>query len=222
LDPSDPAHAGQAAYTPTTLRAYDTVVVRLSNSFVWHCPARRILGHYNRQVAASHLDVGPGTGYYLERCRFPTDTPRLALLDPNRSVLEYAGHRLRRYRPSLHAGDALKPVDLDPASFGSVGLSYVLHCLPGDIHAKAAVFDHVSPLVSPGGVVFGSTILYGGVRHGRLARTLLGIYNRKGIFSNTGDDLDGLDRELANRFDRYELTVVGGVALFSARIDPGV
>jgi hypothetical protein len=45
------------------------------------------------------------------------------------------------------------------------------------------------------------------------------LYNRKGIFANTGDDLAGLRRELADRFPRYELDVVGSVALFAGWVD---
>jgi SAM-dependent methyltransferase len=217
LDASDPAHAGQAVYTPRLLRAYDTVVVRLSNSLVWRCPARTILAQYDRHLSASHLDVGPGTGYYLDHT--PRAVEQLTLLDANPEVLRYAGARLRRYRPTLHAADALKPIgDLAPASFRSVGLSYVLHCLPGEIGAKAVVFDHLIPLVAPGGVLFGSTILGRGVRHNRLGRALLGAYNRKGIFGNLQDDRAGLEAALERRFDRYELRVVGAVALFAATV----
>lgn len=220
LDRSDPAYAGQAVYTPGALRGYDLVVVKLSNSLAWRCPARRILDHYDRHVAASHLDVGPGTGYYLDRCRFPGGAARITLLDPNPEVLRYAADRIRRYRPALHAADALKPIGLEPASFGSVGLGYVLHCLPGSIGAKAVVFDNLLPLVEPGGVIFGSTILHQGVRHTGLSRALMRAYNRKGIFSNVSDDLAGLERALAQRFDRFEVEVVGAVALFAGWV-PG-
>lgn len=216
LDPSDPAYAGQAVYTSGVLRGYDLGVVKLSNSLVWRCPARRILGHYDRHVAASHLDVGPGTGFYLARCRFPAATPRITLLDPNPEVLSYAARRLRRYGPTLHTADALRPIVLEPASFRSAGLSYVLHCLPGDIATKAVVFDNLIPLMEPGGVIFGSTILAAGVTHTAVGRRLLRLYNHKGIFANLDDDLEGLQRELARRFTRFELDVVGAVALFAA------
>jgi SAM-dependent methyltransferase len=215
LDPSDPAYRGQAVYTAGTLRGYDTVVVRLSNSFVWRCPAARIRAHYDRHLTTAHLDVGPGTGFYLDRCRFPGPAPRLTLLDANPDVLRFAAARLRRYQPALHAADALKPIDLPPAEFRSVGLGHLLHCLPGDIAAKAVVFDNLIPLVEPGGVIFGSTILHHGVQHTRLGRVLLRAYNRKGIFTNLDDDLDGLERALAHRFDRFHLEIVGAVALFA-------
>ena len=204
LDPSDPAYRGQAVYTARTLRAYDAVVVKLSNSLVWRCPARDILAQYDRHVSAAHLDVGPGTGYYLDRCRFPAAAPAITLLDANLDVLRYA--------------DVLKPIDLEPASFGSVALSYVLHCLPGTLDAKAAAFDNVIRLLAPGGVVFGTTILGKGVEHTRLARALMRAYNRNGIFSNLYDDRSALEHCLADRFDRYELEVSGSVALFAGWI----
>ncbi len=219
LERSDPAYAGQAVYTPWMLRAYDSAVIKFSNSFVWRCPARRVLNHYDRHVRASHLDVGPGSGYYLDRCRFPSAAPRITLLDPNPEVLRFAGHRISRYQTELHAADALKPIDLEPASFGSVGLSYVLHCMPGSISSKAIVFDNLIPLVAPGGVIFGTTILSQGVRHTRLGRKLMRIYNHKGIFSNFEDDLEGVELVLASRFERFELDVVGSVALFAGWAD---
>ena len=216
LGNADPAHAGQAVYTKRTLRAYDTIVVRLSNSLVWQCPARRIKTHYERHLATPHLDVGPGTGYYLDHSRFPARDPSITLLDPNADVLQFAGRRLRRFRPDIVAANALEPIALEPQSFRSVGLGYVLHCMPGDLAAKAVVFDNLTPLVTPGGVIFGTTILNDGVQHTRLSRKLMGVYNKKGIFSNVDDDLDGLRRELDRRFERFELDVVGAVALFAA------
>jgi hypothetical protein len=38
------------------------------------------------------------------------------------------------------------------------------------------------------------------------------------VFSNTQDDLAGLERELSTRFDDYRVDVVGAVALFSALV----
>lgn len=216
IDRADPAHAGQAVYTKGTLRAYDTLVVRLSNTFVWRCPRRTIRDHYQRHVGATHLDVGPGTGYYLDHVRFPSDAPRITLLDPNPEVLRFAARRLRRYAPTVHAANALAPIDLEPGSFDSAALGYVLHCLPGDLEAKAVVFDNVAALVRPGGVIFGATILHDGASHTRLSRKLMGVYNHKRIFSNVDDSLEELHRQLARRFDRYDGEVVGAVALFAA------
>lgn len=58
-------------------------------------------------------------------------------------------------------------------------------------------------------------ILARGVRHTGVGRMLLRVSNRTGIFANLGDDLDGLERALARRLDRFELETVGAVALFA-------
>ena len=79
----DQAEAGQAIYTPRTLRLYDPLVLGISTHWIWKCPTAELLAFYNDHITANHLDVGVGTGYYLDRCRFPTDSPRVALLDMN-------------------------------------------------------------------------------------------------------------------------------------------
>ena len=76
--------AGQAVYSRRALHLYDPIVLGLSNRLIWKCPTPRLLTHYERHVTANHLDVGVGTGYFLDRCRFPSTTPRIALLDLNR------------------------------------------------------------------------------------------------------------------------------------------
>jgi hypothetical protein len=55
------------------------------------------------------------------------------------------------------------------------------------------------------------------VKHGRLARKLLGIYNREGVFTNLEDDLAGLERVLANEFSEHHVETRGSFALFAAR-----
>jgi hypothetical protein len=46
----------------------------------------------------------------------------------------------------------------------------------------------------------------------------MALYNRRGIFSNERDDLDGLTRALDRRFRDVSVTVVGCIALFSGRV----
>ncbi|TWF95694.1 class I SAM-dependent methyltransferase [Saccharopolyspora dendranthemae] len=216
LDEEDPAFAGQALYSTKVLRVYDAVVVHASNALVWRCPARAIRALYAHHVSDAHLDVGPGTGYYVDRSGLPGEHPRLALLDANLDVLRFAAHRLRRFRPQLHAADVLKPLPLAPGTYGSIGLSYVLHCLPGDIDSKAVVFDNLKALLRPGGVLFGSTLVNAGCRHNRAARAMMRAYNGKGVFSNLDDDFEGLERALAQRFSRFEVHRRGSAALFAA------
>jgi hypothetical protein len=211
-------HAGQAVYTPKMLAIYDALVLGLSNRWIWKCPTPRLLAHYDRRVSGNHLDVGVGTGYFLDRCRFPTPAPRIALMDLNRDALQFAARRIARYRPETYVRNVLDTIDSDGAKFDSLGVNYLLHCLPGDMATRARAFDFLSPLLNPGAVVFGSTLLQDGVARSFVAQRLMAFYNSKGIFSNTRDDLKTLTRELEKRFDAVSVETVGCAALFSARV----
>lgn len=209
--------AGQAIYTHRNLNIYDLVVHGLSNPWIWHCPTQRLVDHYNRHVTSSHLDVGVGTGYLLDKCRFPSPAPRVALMDLNRNTLDYASQRIARYRPETYLRNVLEPIPIEAERFDSIGLSYLLHCIPGTITSKAVAFDHLAPLLNPGGVIFGATLLQQGVERNTLARYLMSFYNRKGIFSNKQDSLAGLNQALEQRFNDVKVEVIGCAALFVAR-----
>jgi hypothetical protein len=210
--------AGQRIYTPLVLRAYDLVVLGFSNRFAWRCRSATMLEQYERHVGGRHLDLGVGTGWYLDRCRWPVDEPEITLLDLNENSLALAARRLGRYRPRTVRANALEPLPLGDARYESAAANYLLHCLPGPLDSKAATLAaHLRPHLEPGGIVFGSTILGRGAPHTRLGRRLLRLYNRKGIFSNLEDDADGLEQGLASALTDVEIQVVGAVALFSAR-----
>jgi Methyltransferase domain len=208
---------GQAVYTKAVLAIYDFWVHGISNHLIWRCPTRHLNALYDRHVTLNHLDAGVGTGYFLDRCSFPSSRPRLILVDANRNSLEVATRRLRRYRPKLYRRNVLKPLNIDGPPFDSIGLMYLLHCLPGDLVAKAVVFDNLNAFLSDAGVIFGATVLGSGVDPSRIARKLMRVYNAKGIFSNIDDHLGALRDLLEQRYAEVQVDAVGCVALFSAR-----
>lgn len=210
--------AGQAVYTKGVLGAYDFVVLGVSNRFLWKCSTQDLVAHYNKHVSANHLDVGVGTGYFLDHCRFPSTSPRVALMDLNQNSLDFAARRIARYKPETYRRSVLDPIQIDAPKFDSLGINYLLHCIPGTIESKSVAFDHLRALMNPGAIIFGSTLLQGGVPRNWLATQAMGIYNRKGIFSNEADHLDGLTKELEKRFIDVSVKVVGCVALFSGRV----
>ena len=211
--------SGQRVYTPLTLRAYDLFVLGFSNRFVWRCRSSVMLERYDRYVGQRHLDVGVGTGWFLDRCRWPVDSPQITLLDLNENSLSAASRRIRRYTPATVQANVLEPVELGDARFDSIGANYLFHCLPGGLEWKSATAtSNLRPYLAPGGVLFGSTILGRGVAHNRLGRRLMRLYNRKGIFSNVEDDAQGLEQGLASQLTDVEVDVVGTVALFAGRV----
>jgi hypothetical protein len=209
---------GQQIYTPFVLRAYDLVVLGFSNRVVWRCPSPVMLDCYNRNVGRRHLDIGVGTGWYLDRTTWPVEQPEITLLDLNENSLSVAGRRLARYAPAKVRASVLEPLPLEDARFDSAAANYLLHCLPGPIEAKAAALAaNVQLHLEPGGALFGSTILGRGVAHNALGHRLMRVYNAKGIFSNADDDAAGLKRGLASCLDDVQIELVGVVALFTAK-----
>jgi hypothetical protein len=99
----------------------------------------------------------------------------------------------------------------------SVGLTFVLHCLPGTMTEKLVAVDHLKPLMGEGATLFGATILGRGVEPNAAARALIDLYNAKGVFNNRADDVESLARGLETRFGRVEIEQHGLVALFNAR-----
>jgi len=207
--PDEQVVAGQAVYSKRVLRVYDFVVLGVSNRFIWKCPTQRLEQHYNQHITANHLDVGVGTGYFLDRCRFPSQSPRIALMDLNENALEFASQRIARYKPETYRRNVLEPISVDAARSDSVGINYLLHCVPGPIESKAVAFDHLKGLMNPNAVLFGSTLLQGGVGRNWLSKRPINTYNTRGIFSNRHDDLDGLKRALNQRLREVAVEVVG-------------
>lgn len=138
-------------------------------------------------------------------------------MDMNQAALAYAARRVLRYHPECHVRSVLAPISLDAPGFDSIGVNYLLHCLPGAMSEKAVVFDHLRPLMRPGAVLFGATLVQGDAPRNLPARRLMAFYNRKGIFSNRADTLDALTLELSRRFADVQVEPVGCAALFAAR-----
>ncbi|PHS11971.1 MAG: methyltransferase type 12 [Blastopirellula sp.] len=211
--------AGQAVYSTRTLKFYDLFVLGISNRWIWKCPTHYLREHFARHATSNHLDVGVGTGYFLDKVKFKESNPRIGLLDLNRNCLDVAAKRIERYQPTIFQADLFQPLEIDCEPFQSISINYVLHCLPGNFESKSIVFKHLKPWIATGGVIFGSTILHPEVPRGVMARQLMKVYNQKGIFSNTEDSLTRLHQALDDHFSDVKIETKGCVALFSAKVN---
>jgi SAM-dependent methyltransferase len=210
--------AGQEVYSPMLLRFYDVLVHGLSNPLLWRCPTRELRRLYDRNVSRRHLDVGVGTGYFLDKARWPFPDPAITLVDLNPNSLAAAARRIRRFGPRTVRANILEPLPA-LARFTSAGLCYLLHCVPGTIPQKAVAFDHVRALLVPGARVFGATIVQGSAPRSRVAQAVMDLYNRKGIFANAKDTPEDLETALRARFSGVRVELKGVVALFEATAD---
>lgn len=210
------ARDGIKAYTKLGLRLYDPLIVGLLARHVWQCPAETFIATYRTHLRANHADVGVGTGYCLDQCGFDVPDPRLALIDLQPNCLGFTARRLSRYRPETYLRDARQPL-LGIPPFDSVALGGLLHCLPGDMHEKATVFDALRPICNPGATIFGFTLVNDAVAATHRRRLAWRALNDLRVVNCRGDTADGLRHELAARFRDCTVEKTGCFAFFSAR-----
>ena len=219
---------GHGIYGRLLLRGYDAYVLGFNNRFVWRCPTPRLLAMFAAGVSDNHLDIGVGTGYYLDNVRFPSSSPeapsspRIGLFDRNANSLAHAARRLRRYRPEVYRGDILRPIADQPAAvparpFDSISMCYLLHCLPGPMASRAAALDNAHSMLNPGGLIFGATVLGRGVSNPPLTRLSLAFWTHIGVLSNAEDRVEDLRDLLTARFEEVEIELRASVAIFRAR-----
>ena len=214
MERDDPAYRGQSGYTRLLLNLYDPLVLGPIARFVWRCPTTGLVERYRRHVRDRHLDIGPGTGYFLERSGLPEGS-RVTILDPNTNVLGHVSRRLHTLDVTAVEADVLKPLPVD-GPFDSAALHLVIHCLPGPLARKSAAVANVSAVLAPTGVLFGASVLGTSARHTWAARRMLGAFNLEGGFDNLDDTEDGLREILGASFEHVELETIGSIAVFAA------
>ena len=214
MDRDDPSYAGQRGYSRLLLNAYDPLVLGPIARFVWRCPTSHLVERYRRHIRANHLDVGPGTGYFLEHSGLPEGSA-VTILDPNRNVLRHVSRRLPQFDVTAAEADVLKPLPV-AGPFESAALHLVIHCLPGPLSRKAAAVANVAAVLAPTGVLFGASVLGTSGRHTWAARRMLGAFNRQGGFDNLADSEEGLHEVLSASFEHVELETIGSIAIFAA------
>ncbi|MBI2762480.1 MAG: class I SAM-dependent methyltransferase [Chloroflexi bacterium] len=215
MDRDDPAYAGQRDYTRALLNLYDPLVLGPIARFVWQCPTGGLLERYRRHIRPNHLDVGPGTGYFLEHSGLRAGSA-VTILDPNRNVLRHVARRLRQFDVTAVEADVLKPLPV-AGSYDSAALHLVIHCLPGPMSRKAAAVSNAAATLAPSGVLFGASVLGISGRHNWIARRFLAAFNRQGGFDNLADTEAGLREILEASFDHVELETIGSAVLFAAK-----
>lgn len=214
MERDDPAYRGQADYTPFLLKLYDPIVLGVVAGLVWRVPPEPLLENYRQHIRNGHLDIGPGTGYCIERSGLP-DGSRVTLLDPNTNVLRHAAGKLGRFDVTAVEADVLKPLPVD-GPFESAGMNMVIHCLPGPMSRKALAIRNIADVLSPTGIFFGGTILGRSGDHSWLGHRVLTAFNKHGGFDNLDDSEAGLRQMLEASFERVDIQIVNSAAIFQA------
>ena len=217
---------GTWIYSTPILRIYDWLVPKVLNRFIWKCDTQLLVEQYTTQVGKRHIDLGPGTGYFLRR--FADQKPHrfesLLLVDESQASLDHATKVLgdlgpRRMKLDLTNRESVMQLSSERAN--SVSASYLIHCLPRGLRDSEAMLEVISHVIGSNGVLFGSVILPDLARCRIRSRICCWMLNLPGVFGNKSDSLAELKSQLARHFSNCEVRVVQCVALFSVnnRID---
>lgn len=206
----------QQYFNKLSLFFYDALLYGVISKYAWGCSIGRLDAHYRKHISANHLEVGVGTGFLLKRAPL-ADTARLGLMDLSANCLAKTLPKVARYRPETYVQNILEPVAHVVAPFDSIGINYVLHCVPGSLDRKSIALTHLAALLTPNGRLFGTTVLSEGVHKNPLARPFMWLMNALGVFNNRRDNAQALENYLRAHFEVLEWSVVGVTAIFAVK-----
>ncbi|OGB23808.1 MAG: hypothetical protein A3I66_20655 [Burkholderiales bacterium RIFCSPLOWO2_02_FULL_57_36] len=207
---------GVRIYSALLLSFYDFLIMRVLSPYVWRCDISNYSELYRTLMSRNHADIGVGTGYFLDRCEYQPGEVRIGLFDLQQNCLDYTAKRIARFQPETYRRNALEPIQIHGKRFDSIALGGILHCIPGDMTEKGAVFDAIQPLMNTHTQVFGYTILNQDVKKTVLSRAVYFILQKLKVINGLHDSASQLTVELKKRFQTIEIKVIGCVAIFVA------
>jgi len=207
---------GQMFFSTMSHRMYDTGLYKFVTGSFWRCPTAVLLDNYADNISSNHLEVGVGSGYFLRRTLCADFLDRLMLSDLNRRCLAKSAAKLAAFAPATLKHNVQAPLPMSARGFKSVGMNYVLHCIPGRFSRNQAIFRNVHAALEEGGVFFGATLIPGKARDGFASWLFMRVLNGLGIFNNSNHRLDELKGALEVYFSKVEISLVGNAAVFVA------
>lgn len=206
----------QLIFSTMSHRFYDFIVYRFISPYIWQCDTESIVKRYRQNLSNNHMEVGVGTGFLIKRSKPACQQFSLTLMDFNKSCLFKSADYLHEYHPDLQLQNILEPFQQNRKHYDSIGMNYMLHCVPGNFVTKAVVFDHVYNALNHGGVFFGMTLLNKGSHRNTLSKMLMKCLNTFRIFTNQNDNLDDFVTALRQRFNNAEISIQGSAVIWKA------
>lgn len=197
-----------------SLKFYDYLVNDINCTYAWRCHKSNIFENYKNNIKTNHLEIGPGTGYFLKK---NYNINKLYLMDINEDTLNFSKNNLSfnyEVKTINHNifEDKLEIKDLD-----SVGLNYVLHCVPGKLEDN--IDNLLNNLESNNKInFFGATVVSDKNLQNTLSSVELFFLNKYNIFNNQLDTSKNLIDYLKYNKIKFQEKIVGNVLIFSFEI----
>ena len=187
---------------------YDYFVNKINCKYVWKCDQRYIKKLYANNITNNHLEIGPGTGYFIKKYHFNS----LHLLDINQDILTNSKKNLNNncQNIKIHNKNIFESNNKINEDITSIGLSYVLHCVPNNL--DISIDNLVKNTKNDNQItIFGSTVIPN--KKDFLAMTEIYTLNTLGIFNNINHNKEQLEYIIS----KYNGNIkhVGNVLLFN-------
>lgn len=207
---SESTYDGQKVYSKLVLKLYNFIVLFFNNTFLWKCKTSNLLELYKDNVSKNHLDIGVGSGFYLNKVADKLE--KVTLMDLNPNCLDYVKRILKDKDVFTYKVDILEDVSNEfNSQFDSISCNYLIHCLP-DNGNKQMVFKNIAKMLKPDGVAFGSTIIND--YDSKLAIKVANKFNSKGIFDNKNDTYQVIESYIKKNFKKYSVKQIGSVCIY--------
>ena len=201
------------------IQKYDRLVNQINCEKVWKCSQKYIIDNYRKNINEKHLEIGPGTGYFLSKENLDIDLNKLTLIDINSPILDYSKNNLQSQYSNIDiiCHDLFTCKIPDSVDFNSVGINYVLHCVPGNLQTK--LDNLISNLGDNKYNLFGASVICDPLHMNVIAEYELIFLNAFGIFNNNDDTYQELNEYLNKKGLKFTLEKQGYVAIFNIEID---
>lgn len=197
---------------------YDSIVNNINCTYSWRCPPHHVKQFYRNNLSKNHLEIGPGTSYFIKNTQFDT----LHLMDVNHDVLHFSATKMKNNSKYIYKIDHNIFVPDSPPIFlkdiHSIGVNYVLHCVPHKL-SDSIYFLTKNIRTNTTYTLFGTTVVPQSTQN-ILAYSQIRLLNRYGIFHNRNHSVDDLSLYLSkNYYNRYTLHQIGNTLFFTVLVD---
>ena len=197
------------------LKNYDFFVNHINCKYVWRCDQQNITNKYNRNISKNHIEIGPGTGYFLKDYEFNN----LTLIDVNTNILSECKKNLEKNCKNINIINTNvfeKNNKIAVNHCESVGLNYVLHCVPNNL--SISINNLVNNIPKKNYQLFGSTVIPPENKY-NLANLEIFILNKMKIFNNKKHSEEDISSYINKNFHKNKINKIGHNLLFELAIE---
>ena len=203
-------------FVSSSIKFYDYLVNDINCNYAWRCNKTNIFDLYRKNLKPNHLEIGPGSGYFLLPKHHNKKIENLYLMDINYPILNHSHTQLKNHFPNVYPikhnifENSLKFFD-----FQSVGINYVLHCVPGSLENKMEkLIENLPNNVS----IFGSTVINDYDKQTNLSKLELMFLNKFGIFNNYDDYSNSFIKFVDSNKLNFNTQIIGNVLIFEIKV----